>query len=1143
MKILKWLAIVLVTLVLVVGIGITALVYLVDWNQQKERIQNLVQTHTGRELVIAGDLSPSVFPWAGISIGGIELSNAEGFGDVPFARIAAADVKVELLPLLRRAVNIRTVTLDGLELNLERKADGTTNWDDLVGGTSTTTKTTTEDVGGEDAEVVTEVEGNNATIAALAVGGIDISDANVTWKDAQGGLDATLADFDLQTGAIALAEPFDLQTSFAVASESLDIAAGVEGTGRVTLDLEDQRYTLADFRLDTTATGAAFPNGEMAVGLGADVVADLAQQRIDIARIDLDTMGIELGGDAQVTNLDTEPQVTGSLASNEFSPKALFEQLGIEAPATSDDSVLDVASLSMDLAASPASAALENIAIRLDDTNITGNASVPSLAGAVPPLRFDLSVDAIDVDRYLPPTSEAEAGGESPAPEAPEQDTAGGDVPIELPVELMRELDIDGTLAVGRVVAGGLAMNDIVVPVKAMSGKVGVQDMTASLYEGALAASAGVDVAGAVPVYAVDTALDGIQAEPLLRDLSAEDKSFLAGAGRVGANLTMTGNTVDELTAGLNGTFDTAFTDGAILGINIARQLRSAKATLTGQKLSAEEATQKTDFTSLGVSGRFDDGIMTSNDLDMRSPLLRLGGAGTVDLPQEAIDYTATLLVTGTLEGQGGDDLSALRGVELSIPIRGSFAELAENPAGVILSGMTAGFAGNVRGQAEALAKEQAEAAKAAAEERLKATEDELKQKLERRAREEPLAGRAEPAQGRSEGAAEPLSAPVRDEYRAEDPLQDFGERVLDWFDAHGRKHLPWQQDPTAYRVWVSEIMLQQTQVATVIPFYERFMARFPTLAALAASDVDEVLAHWSGLGYYARGRNLHAAAVTCAREHGGDLPSDIDSLVALPGIGRSTAGAILSLSRGERHPILDGNVKRVLARHGAVDGWPGRTDVERRLWALSDAVTPDERAGPFNQAMMDLGATLCTRTRPACERCPVACSCIAHERGEQSLYPGKKPKKTVPEYLARMLLVRDAAGRVLLERRPPSGLWGGLWSLPVLPAAAPAAACPESLVSPDAGRWVEVLGESLDEASVYARVPHGFSHFRVGIDVVDVRVEVAPEGEARTVWYEVREAEGFELAGVADGKAERGALPGGVAAPVARILELLAGG
>jgi len=224
---------------------------------------------------------------------------------------------------------------------------------------------------------------------------------------------------------------------------------------------------------------------------------------------------------------------------------------------------------------------------------------------------------------------------------------------------------------------------------------------------------------------------------------------------------------------------------------------------------------------------------------------------------------------------------------------------------------------------------------------------------------------------------------------------QLFAERVLQWYDAHGRKHLPWQQTPTPYRVWVSEIMLQQTQVATVIPYYERFMASFPTLAELAAAPIDAVLAHWSGLGYYARARNLHACAVKVVADYAGELPTDIDALVALPGIGRSTAGAILSLSLGQHQPILDGNVKRVL-----------------QLWALSESLTPATRTANFNQAMMDLGAMVCTRSRPQCAECPLSSTCQGLATGSPTNYPGKKPKKAIPVRQTVMLALHDSGQR-----------------------------------------------------------------------------------------------------------------------------------
>ena len=256
--------------------------------------------------------------------------------------------------------------------------------------------------------------------------------------------------------------------------------------------------------------------------------------------------------------------------------------------------------------------------------------------------------------------------------------------------------------------------------------------------------------------------------------------------------------------------------------------------------------------------------------------------------------------------------------------------------------------------------------------------------------------------------------------------VDSFAARVLDWFDQHGRKDLPWQQNPTPYRVWVSEIMLQQTQVQTVIPYYQRFMQSFPTLETLADAPVDQVLHHWSGLGYYARARNLHKAAQQLHQHNADEFPQTLDELIALPGIGRSTAGAILSLACGQPQAILDGNVKRVLARYFAVEGWPGKTAVLKELWELSEAVTPDQRTAAFNQAMMDMGATLCRRGKPECSRCPLFEDCIACASDRVTDFPAARPRRDVPVRKVQMLLLVGADDRVYLQRRTASGIWGG---------------------------------------------------------------------------------------------------------------------
>jgi A/G-specific adenine glycosylase len=263
-----------------------------------------------------------------------------------------------------------------------------------------------------------------------------------------------------------------------------------------------------------------------------------------------------------------------------------------------------------------------------------------------------------------------------------------------------------------------------------------------------------------------------------------------------------------------------------------------------------------------------------------------------------------------------------------------------------------------------------------------------------------------------------------------------FAARLLAWFDTHGRHDLPWQHPRTPYRVWVSEIMLQQTQVPTVIGYFGRFVARFPDLPTLAAASEDEVLALWSGLGYYSRARNLHRAARACVESHGGELPATIEALAALPGIGRSTAAAILAQAHGQRQAILDGNVKRVLARLSGETGWPGQPAVERRLWAdaesrLPDAAASNPRFADYTQALMDFGATHCTPRRPRCADCPFKDDCRALASAAVAAIPARKPSKPLPTRQARMLVLRDAHGRVLLERRAGKGVWQGLWSLP----------------------------------------------------------------------------------------------------------------
>ncbi|MFQ6005451.1 MAG: A/G-specific adenine glycosylase [Woeseia sp.] len=342
-----------------------------------------------------------------------------------------------------------------------------------------------------------------------------------------------------------------------------------------------------------------------------------------------------------------------------------------------------------------------------------------------------------------------------------------------------------------------------------------------------------------------------------------------------------------------------------------------------------------------------------------------------------------------------------------------------------------------------------------------------------------------------------------------------LAQTLLRWHRKNGRKDLPWQQVPTPYRVWVSEIMLQQTQVSTAIPYFLRFMASFPDLTAVADADLDEVLHHWSGLGYYARARNLHRAARLIRDRSNGEFPTSYAEIVELPGIGRSTAGAIVSLAYEQRYPILDGNVKRVLSRYHAVEGWPGKTEVSRKLWRLADEHTPQQDVAAYTQAIMDFGATVCTRSKPDCNACPLKSGCVASSLDAVSQYPAGRKKKERPLRHANMVLAHFD-GVVYLERRPSQGIWGGLWSLP------------EIEDDTEVGRWCErQLNARPAELDRWRTMRHSFTHYDLDIQPIAVRLSAQSSTVRDTedsIWHEIGTPP-----------------PGGMAAPVSKLIQTLA--
>lgn len=345
--------------------------------------------------------------------------------------------------------------------------------------------------------------------------------------------------------------------------------------------------------------------------------------------------------------------------------------------------------------------------------------------------------------------------------------------------------------------------------------------------------------------------------------------------------------------------------------------------------------------------------------------------------------------------------------------------------------------------------------------------------------------------------------------------MSNFTQHLLKWHNSHGRKELPWQKNKTPYRVWVSEIMLQQTQVTTVIDYYLRFMQRFPTVDALAVAAQDDVLALWAGLGYYTRARNLHKAANIIKDDFDSQFPQDIEEVINLPGIGRSTAGAILAISYGQCHPILDGNVKRVLTRFYAIDGFPGKTEIEKKLWEVAAQHTPKKEVAIYTQAIMDLGATLCTRSKPNCANCPVNKSCQAFLMQQVEKFPNKKPKKTTPTKTTHFIILLNKDNQIFLYKRPSTGIWGGLWSLP-------------ETDKPDEAtlHYQNQLGIKITDKFTLPQIKHVFSHYKLLATPHVIRLKNSPSQamlDDTQLWCDISKP-----------------IPKGVAAPIKKILSAI---
>lgn len=649
--------------VVVAGLAAAYLLFVFDPNDYRDQLANQVRQATGRALVIEGEIGLSVFPWLGVELERVSLGDAPGFGDQPFAEIARAQVRAELMPLLRREVAVDRIVANGLVLRLVRNEAGVGNWEDLGAREDASQQNRPDQASTTPAEVL-------GSVGAFSVGGIEVESAQVLWEDRQAGVQHTLSNLSVKTGEIRPGSRFPVALGLDFESSQPALTGRLDLTGQVAFQPAQAIVTVQDFTLRFAGRGDALPGGSLELNLGAGIALDVNAGTLDVSDVTLTTFGLEGQAQLRATGLQDTLAFSGELKLAEFNPRALLQRLGQPVGAVTDTAVLTRASLRSEIDGSLEMLALRNLEIQLDDSTVRGDVAIVDLSTQA--LRFDLALDRIDVDRYLPPNSAG--NGSSPAT-TPGAGAATATVAATAgePVGL-RSLNLEGRIGIGQLIVSGLTASDIEINVKADDGLIRLAPLGANLYQGRYAGNVTLDARGAQMRLTLDETVSGVQIGPLLRDLTGEPER-LTGQANLTAKLQAVGNDAATITRSLGGNATFGFADGALQGVNVAQFMREASARLRGQPVPEASGTNQTDFTELSGTVKFTDGVAQNDDLSMRSPLLRIAGQGTADLGTEQIDYRIQASLVGTLEGQGGTDLSNLRGVTVPVRVSGSFSQ------------------------------------------------------------------------------------------------------------------------------------------------------------------------------------------------------------------------------------------------------------------------------------------------------------------------------------------------------------------------------------------------------------------------------------------------------------------------------------
>ena len=679
-KILKITASIFASVILLVIIVAVALPFFIDPNDFKPEIQTAVKGSIGRELIIDGDLELSVFPWIGISTGKLTLGNAKGFSDQPFAEIIETDIKVKLLPLLSRKVEISRIVLKGLVLNLAKNKQGENNWDDLSASEDTKNKDDSTDKSGQKtSKLDTSEQENVSPLAALAIGGLSIEQASISWDDQQQGKHTQINDFNLTTDKLVFDQPIAIDLSLAVINKDAELTESINFSTDLVMNEQLNSFKLKKFDLKSVTTGKDIPGEKLTATLLAEIALDLAQQTLEISGLKINTANMALTADITGTNITEKPTFKGPINIAEFNLAQLMNELAMPLPEMQDSAALSKVSLDFSILATTDSADIQNLQLKLDDTTMNGSANIQNFSQ--PKIDFSFKLDTIDMDRYMAPDAKTTASKGKTGKVTKEKSDAAKNVVTPavvaaastslFPVETLRGLNTNGQLTIDKLKINNLSMQGIVIKLNAKNGVIKTQQTVKHFYQGTYSGNTSINVQNKTPALALNEKLSKVQIEPLLKDMQGEARM----TGEVNAKVRVQGrgNTEAALKSTLNGNVDFHFKDSVIRGFNLQKIIDNGKALIKGTPLPTENKNDQTAFSNITGTAQIKNGLVKNNDLYAEGSKLHVKGKGTANLVSEKLDYAvnAKLIKRKATETEP----EKIKGIPIIVDIGGTFSK------------------------------------------------------------------------------------------------------------------------------------------------------------------------------------------------------------------------------------------------------------------------------------------------------------------------------------------------------------------------------------------------------------------------------------------------------------------------------------